>query len=248
VSMPELELELRELGSHIEYPRTPDIAGQVRRRLVAEPARGFPLRRALVLALAMLAVAAAAAMAVPQARTAILEFLGLRGAKIERVATQPTAPAPEEADLGLGERVTLARARERVDYDLLLPDGELGRPGGVYLSSLTPGGQVGFVYRTDDGDVRALLTQFQGSLERDFIQKIAGPETTVEPVSVDGNFGIWLEGEPHEFFYLDPAGQPVVETVRLAGNTLLWERGELTLRLEGDLTKEEALRIARSVR
>jgi uncharacterized protein DUF4367 len=35
--------------------------------------------------------------------------------------------------------------------------------------------------------------------------------------------------------------------VRLAGNTLLWERGALTLRLEADINEEEALKIARSV-
>jgi hypothetical protein len=33
---------------------------------------------------------------------------------------------------------------------------------------------------------------------------------------------------------------------RLAANTLVWQDGDVTLRLEGDLTKEEALRIARS--
>jgi hypothetical protein len=36
------------------------------------------------------------------------------------------------------------------------------------------------------------------------------------------------------------------EQVRLAGNVLLWERGTRTLRLEADISKEEALRIAES--
>jgi hypothetical protein len=34
----------------------------------------------------------------------------------------------------------------------------------------------------------------------------------------------------------------------LAGNTLVWQAGEQTLRLEGQLPKEEALRIAESMR
>jgi hypothetical protein len=38
------------------------------------------------------------------------------------------------------------------------------------------------------------------------------------------------------------------ERIRLARNTLLWEHGPLTLRLEGDLSLAEALRIARSFR
>ena len=42
-----------------------------------------------MLAFAVLAVAVGAAMAVPQARTAILEFFRLRGATVERVETLP---------------------------------------------------------------------------------------------------------------------------------------------------------------
>jgi ABC-type transporter Mla MlaB component len=37
-------------------------------------------------------------------------------------------------------------------------------------------------------------------------------------------------------------------TLRLARNTLIWQRGSVMLRLEGELTRAEALRIARSVR
>ena len=64
---------------------------------------------------------------------------------------------------------------------------------------------------------------------------------------MEGGRGIWLEGEPHGFYYLDEAGQPRDETLRLARNTLLWERGPLTFRLEGDLTREQALAVARSL-
>jgi hypothetical protein len=38
------------------------------------------------------------------------------------------------------------------------------------------------------------------------------------------------------------------DRARLAGTSLLWEQGNLTLRPEGTLAKEEALRIAASVR
>jgi hypothetical protein len=34
----------------------------------------------------------------------------------------------------------------------------------------------------------------------------------------------------------------------LAGNTLLWNRGDLLLRLEGDVGRDEALGLARSLR
>jgi hypothetical protein len=247
--MPEamLEQELRGLGPLVEFPATPDLATAVRRRLAAEPVRReLPWRRTLVLAFALLAVTVGGLMTVPQSRSAILEWLGIRGAEIERVPTQPTAPE-QPIDLGLGDRVDLAEARERVDYPVLMPAGdELQNPDDVYVSTATPGRQVAFVYR-DGGEISLLLTQFPGTLDPDFIQKTLGPGTTAENVMVGEERGYWIEGEPHEFYYLDENGQPIFETLRLAGNTLLWTRGDLTLRLEGDLTKDEALAIAESL-
>lgn len=250
--MPDLERELRELGAAVAFPPTPDLAAPVRRRLdAAEPAprRPFSFRRGLVLAFAVLLVAVGAVMAVPQARTAIFEWLGLRGVTIERVPTTPTATRTLSAadELDLGEPVTLDEARRRVGYPLVVPPGELGRPDAVYVSEAVPGGQVAFVYLEGD-DVRVLFSEFRAGLEEDFIAKMAGPETVVEAVTVGGEPGWWLAGEPHEFLYLDPeTGDPRAETLRLATNTLLWQRGELTLRLEGDLSRREALRIAEGV-
>lgn len=123
----------------------------------------------------------------------------------------------------------------------------LGRPDEVYLGSRTPEGEVAFVYRDEGGEVRALVTQFRGSLHRDLIQKSAGPETTIAPVRVNGEPGFWIAGEPHEFAYVDERGQPAFDTLRLATNTLVWQAGRETLRLEGEFTKEEALRIAESL-
>ena len=244
--MPELERELRELGLAVEFPPTPDVATAVRRRLAAEaPRRALPLRRALVLSFALLAVAVGAVMAVPQARTAVLEWLGLSGVSIERTPTQPQAPA-RPADLRLGERVSVEEAAARVPFRVRRSPA-LGEPDEVYLGTRTPEGEVAFVYREPAGEVRALLTQFRGSLERDFIQKSAGPRTTIAAVEVRGQPGYWLEGEPHEFLYVDERGEPVFETLRLATNTLVWEAGRETLRLEGEFTKAEALEIARSL-
>jgi hypothetical protein len=43
-------------------------------------------------------------------------------------------------------------------------------------------------------------------------------------------------------------GTVAPDTMRLAGNALVWEDGPLTLRLEGARTQRAALRIARSLR
>ncbi|HWC41363.1 MAG TPA: DUF4367 domain-containing protein, partial [Actinomycetota bacterium] len=67
-------------------------------------------------------------------------------------------------------------------------------------------------------------------------------------VTVGGQPGYWFSGEPHFFTYQDARGNLREEQTRLAGNTLIWQRGDLTLRLEGELSQEEALRIAESMR
>ena len=106
--MPELELALADLGTHLEWPTTPDLAPAVRTQIAGRPAaRGFRPRPALVLAFAVLAVAVAAILAVPQTRAAILEFFHLRGVTIERVQTLPTVTENPGLGLLLGDGVTL---------------------------------------------------------------------------------------------------------------------------------------------
>jgi hypothetical protein len=48
------------------------------------------------------------------------------------------------------------------------------------------------------------------------------------------------------FAFRDREGNFRESTARLAGKTLLWQQGDVTLRLEGELSKQQALRIARS--
>ena len=242
--MPELELALADLGTHLEWPTTPDLAPAVRTQIAERPAaRGFGPRRALVLAFAVLAVAVAAILAVPQTRAAILEFFHLRGVTIERVQTLPTVTENPGLGLLLGDGVTLDQARDRAGFDVVVPEA-LGDPDGVYFQDNPPGGMVSLVYGTKDKP-RALFTEFRATVDEVIFKKVA-LDTKVVPVTVGGRQGFWLEGA-HFFSYLDADGDMQSEQVRLAGNTLLWERGPLTLRLEGDLTRAQALEIARSV-
>jgi hypothetical protein len=244
--MPELELALVELGRSIEFPPTPDITSRVRERIAAErpPRRSFlPARRTLVIALAVAAVAIGALMAVPGTRGAILEFFGVRGVAIERVETLPKVPT--SVDLNLGEPVSLDGARELAGFDVVVPEA-LGDPDEVYFSDFPSGGMVSFVYGSSE-EPRALFTQFQASVRDTFLKKME-VTTDVEFIDVDGQPGAFLSGAPHVFGYIDADGQYREETMRLAGNVLLWERAPLTLRLEADLPLMEALEIARSTR
>jgi hypothetical protein len=103
---------------------------------------------------------------------------------------------------------------------------------------------VSFVYGTVE-DPRALFTQFSASVDDVIFKKVAAT-TRIEQVEVDGEPGFFLSGDPHDFAYFDRTGTFRQELVRLAGTTLLWERGSLTLRLEAEVSKAEALKIARS--
>ena len=183
----------------------------------------------------MLVVAIGAALAVPAARTAILDWLGLRGVHIVRVEKLP--PAPAIGNLDLGRPVTLAEARRRAPW-LLVPADE---PDSAYISTAIPGGKVSLLWGTPTS-VRLLLTEFRG--QDAYIEKLIEPEAKVEPVEI-GSIGAWLE-EPHVLAFLDRDGRFRENTARLAGKTLLWQQGDVTLRLEGELSKAEALRIARS--
>jgi len=242
--MPELELALRDLGAGLDWPAEPELAPRVLAGLRREPERRRRMpRRALVIALAVAAVAIAAVFAVPQTRAAVLEFFHLRGVTIERVPELPTVSVQSGLGTFLGERVSLDEARRRAGFDVVVP-ARLGEPDDVYFQRSPPGGMVSLLYGSRENP-SALVTQFAATVDEVIFKKVA-PGTTVEPVTVGGQPGYWIQGA-HYFTYCDRQGEMRTEQVRLAGNVLLWERAKSTLRLEADVSKDEALRIAESV-
>jgi hypothetical protein len=244
--MAELERELVELGRRLEFPPTPNLASAVRARLGERRRPWFAVhRRALALGFALLALAIGVAFAVPPARTAILRVFGVGGVEIKLVERLPATPVGKR--LRLGDRVTLTEARRRTDFPVRVPQaGGFADPDAVFVSDAVPGGSVSFVYGSETRP-RALLTQFEATAGA-FAQKSVGPGTRLELVRIGGVGGYWLEGKPHTFAFRNRNGVIQFGTLRLARNTLIWERGGVTLRLEGDLTKAEALRVASSLR
>jgi len=268
----DLEAALADLAADLRFPPTPDLAAAVSARLEAGPARAPAGRRSLarrwpawlagwrrlaVAGLAVVLLAAAVLAASPGTREAVARRLGLRGIGVELGGPPPTASTSAGArlDLGLGERVTLEEARRRVAFPVLVPAAAgFDRPDAVFVDATVPaGGRVDLVYRARPGlpassftDAGLLITQFRGEPEPDFIKKVTGAGM-VQFVTVGGEPGYFFSGEPHFFSYRDTAGQFREERTRLAGNTLIWQRGDLTLRLEGDLPLAEAVRIAESM-
>jgi hypothetical protein len=241
--MPELERALRTVGRNLELPATPDLSAPVRLRLAEaeRPRDPFSRRRALVVALAVLAVAAGAVLSVPQARSTIRDWLGIGGVTIRYVEELPPAERAT-SDLGLGERVSLGEARVRAGLRVLLPSIEgLSRPPRVYHRPEAR--QVAFLYGSED-DPKLLITQ-AGTAGA--VEKLVNTEgTDTEPVVVrPGSAGVWLSGEKHVLFYPDIGEEPF----RLVGNALVFETPDaVTVRIEAEVSLAEALRIARSLR
>ena len=240
--MPELERELRAL--RLAWPPQPDLTLGVRAAIAEQPPRRRP-RRPLVLAFAALVVALAAALAVPQARTAILRWFGLEHVRVVRVGELPPTRALGGADLGT--RTTFVAATRDAGFELLVPR---ERPDRIYLARPAGGARVTLVY----GQVtkpRLMLSEFRGYGTTKYVEKLVGGGTTVERVEVEGSPGLWLSGAPHAVYFARP-GEPenvYLDEPFLAGNTLVWERpGGLTLRLEGRLSKDAAVRLAKSLR
>jgi len=229
--MAELETALRQLGGEVAFPPTPDLASAIGTRL--ERPRFW--HRPVAIALAVVVVAAiVSVLAVPQSRSAILDWLGLRNVSVVRVEKLPAVPA--HGNLDLGQRVTLDDAKRRAPW-LLIPD---GRPDSAWVNESLPGGKVSLLWGTPS-NVRLLLTEFTG---RTYIEKVIQGDTQVERVKI-GNAGVWFQG-PHVVMFQDRDGRFRESHGRLARNTLVWQLGDITLRLEGGLTKDEALRIART--
>jgi hypothetical protein len=220
--------------------------------VVAAVIFGVPgIRFTFVSTLPTLPPASAAATPSPSATTAVTTPIG--GASPSLVPSP--VPSVVGGDMFLGAQVSLDEARQAVLFPLQLPrDPLLGAPDQAYLQQTQIGHAVTLVWGSRPGlpagttGVAALLTEFDGSLNPEQFQKVIGPGTTVTPVSIGGASGYWLHGAEH--FFVSPtatSGNLDEQRVRLAGDTLLWNVGNVTYRLEASVAQDVAIRIAESL-
>ncbi len=250
----ELERALRELGPRYPYPPTPNLTVVVRRRIVARPVA--PVRRVALwrdprrLALAaavVLVLAGAAALINPTTRDAIAHFFHVPGVIVSRVSPLPSLSPV--TPLNLGRRTTLADAQSAVSFTIAVP-AELGAPDAVYVESGVPGGEVALAYTPRPGiplvkqtGLGVLITEFRGDLIPGFLTKEVGPSTTLQETSVNGDPGWWVAGEPHTIF-VQVSGADYQVQLRMAANTLIWEHGGVTYRIESGFSRADAFRVA----
>jgi hypothetical protein len=264
-----LEARLVDLGANLAFPPTPALAGAVAAQIAASPVAtrrqrpsGWWTRRPAVVAASVLAALAVVVGGVTPVRTTVAHWLGIRGIVIETVPRNPTprpqpttTPTPTLGErLLLGRQLTLAEARAAVDFPITVP-ASLGDPDAVYLRDATPTKVISLVYLPRSGlpaasttGVGMLVTQFRATVDQQLFEKLVGPDATVEPVTVNGGAGYFLAGQPHQLAYRDPAGNYFNDDLRLAGNTLIFERGDISIRIEANLTRDAALAIAQSLR
>lgn len=255
----QLEATLVEIGERLDYPRPTRMADAVRARL-REPRRRarwllgrVGLAPAAVTAALLLIVIA---LALPGVRAAATEFLRLRGIDIFPSASIAPRPSASPTITFPGERVSLDEARRRVHFAIKTPvDARLGEPDEVRVDVAGTNERVTLVYArrvsipvSPEAGVSAVVVEFQGHVDATLFGKAVGTGTRLDSVNVDGAPGYWLEGQPHLFFWRDNAGGIQQETLRLAGNTLIWERDGVTYRLEAQVGRDDALRIAASFR
>jgi hypothetical protein len=268
----DLDAALRDLAAHMAFPEPPDVAAAVRLRLTsgASASRRAPAsaaswwrrpgaRRLVALAAVVLLVIVAVAAAVPRARHAVADRLGLRGVEVRVVPTTAGSPStavpgtggagtggaattvpgtavpvtglPSGADLG---RPTTLAAAAAADPGLLVPP---EAPTGVWTDDRT--GEVNLTF--GDG---LLLGQFPNA--EPIFEKLIAVDEDVVAVEVAGGRGLWLPGDTHVVIRL--AGGAEEARPRLAGPTLVWEHGDRTLRLEGATSLDAALAVATSLR
>ena len=115
--------------------------------------------------------------------------------------------------------------------------------------SATPAAPVSFDLpgpgqsRVVDVDGREILVStISGTLTPRMITKSVQSPSQVHEVDVDGAPGLWIDGLAHEIGYESPPGHVVFE--RMAGNTLLWQRGDVLTRVEGFDDVDAALAFA----
>jgi hypothetical protein len=261
---PDLEAALRRLGEQIEVPPQPEYAARVREQLEEEgrprrtpfsPARHLRFARPLAAAVALLAFVAVI-LVVPATRQAVADLFGLSGVRVRPLPTSGPSPRSTiDASLELGDPVTLADAQRRVSFTVAAPSASgLGTPDAVYVRG-GPGLQaVNLVYRPRAGfpagydtHVGLLLSEYAGAAKPYFV-KYVDTHVPLSRVLVAGRWrGLYFPGA-QEVYVRDPSGTVHSERPRLSAPSLVWERGAVTYRLEGNISQSRALAIAASLR
>lgn len=256
------EARLRDAARTFPYPPTPDIAGAARLQLAEEAGRKSGLRgrlthRRLIWAALIALLLLGGLLAVPQVRAALVEYLQIGAIRIFLVEPTPTptpppstatpqpTPTPIASLLDLAGETTLTEAEQQAGFPIRLPTypADLGQPDAVFLQEL--GGPVVVLVWLDDAQPDRVRLSLHELGPGTFGEK--GDPGRVEETQVNGWRAIWAEGP---YILQFRRGNRVDYDFRhlIEGRVLIWTEGEITYRLESDLSLAEAVRVAESLR
>jgi len=203
--------------------------------------------RALAAAILLVLALLGALLAVPQTRAAIAALLHIGSVTI--IPTAPTLganePTPLPSILDLAGQTTLADAQRHTPFHIRLPNypADLGAPQCVFAQDMD-GKAVVLVWVDPQHPDRARLALNELSSDI-YVYKFA-PQV-VQETQVHGQRALWTTGP-----YLLQIGSVsdqhnALRRLVTASHTLIWTEGNITYRLESDVSLEEAVHIAESL-
>lgn len=248
---------LRQTAAQFPYPPPPDVRSTVRRQI--QPATQVPwprVRLAPVWAMLALLLLAASLLLVPQVRAAVLQLLRAGGITI--LVTEPTpqpAVLPTAVPQGAAPPATATPSTVDAQPSFLLPVApvslaqaqEAFAPLPPFPSSLPPYGAPQDVYVDDERQAQVAILVWPREADRPLVlYAIAARDFATKQVDalattdVNGHEAYWIEG-PHGFILQD--GE-MWDTQSASGEVLIWSDGDLTYRLEGAASLDEAQDLA----
>jgi hypothetical protein len=255
----DFETRLRSLASGMDYPSTPDIAGTVTARLRGPHPRS--MNRTFARVLLLVVVLLASLMFIPTVRAAVLEFIQVGVVRIFRGEPGPAPqetpstrmpvtaiPAPTQASLlplleQMSGETTLQDAEQMTEYPILLPTypAGLGEPDRVFVQNAE--GPMTILVWMDPQQPDQVKMSLHFIPEGSWAVEKFSPQAIGE-TKVNGRPAVWAVGPyPILLQYGDMRISRLVD-----GHVLIWEDKGVTYRLETDLSMEEAVSIAESLK
>ena len=273
----DFETQMRSIAQRINYPHTPDIAGRVMSRLrrfpsptgrgVSGEGRSRFISKGWAWSLTLIVVLLFSLMLIPPVRAAVLEFIQIG---IVRIFPRPTDTPPLETprtatpqsfapvtatpylesstllvDLSrLAGEKTLPQAQSLVSsyYPILLPTypRDVGEPDRVFVQDAD--GAMTILVWFDPNDPEKVMLSLHIIPEGSWAIRKSEP-VTIEETLVNGQRAVWAVG-PYPLRY---SNGDIDFTRLIDGHVLIWTDGNVTYRLESNLSMEEAIKVAESL-
>ena len=240
-----LERDLRALAGG--FPETPELAAARARGGAAASLRRRRRRRVAVLALALCLLVPATALG-RLARPARPRARDLRPARRDgRARHAPARDRPRDrARLELGSRDLAGAGAHAISARRVAAPTALGAPDGIFEEHLRLGRRrhvrlrrgARSPARIGVAQARARERRARARSTRRSSARRSPRRRPDEPFDIDGEPALLLTGPPASADPVPRRGGGFEQTyTRLAGTTLLWQRRELLVRIEGDLPR-----------